>query len=245
MLTRFMFLPHASELEVLKSFEHDVNMGSERTVPLFDAAHAREALRRRGLFYMEGSQRMFLPAEIEHEDFDTRLSLFAQKRFGLGLTYNDASQASIAVPAFFMGANDSAQGTVQAHATHEGYYSARLPIPPGVQSIGLQVGSVFEWFELASVSATSVETLKGGHGNDKRMEELGVQYDGVKLHAPGLHECTGSAAFLLVNAPQGPDEDDPQMIEPQMIEIVMRPLISRKAVEAAAPARLLQKEQAA
>ena len=244
-LTRFMFLPHASELEVLKSFEHDVNMGSDRTVPLFDAEHAREGLRRRGLFYMEGSQRMFLPAEIQGEDFHTRLSLFAQKRFGLALTYKDTSQASIELPAFFMGAKDSAQGTLEARSTHEGYYSVRLPIPPGVQSIGLQVGSVFEWFELVSISAASVDTLKGGRANDERIEELGVQYNGIKLHAPGIHECTGSAAFLLVNVPGPEDEDDPNMVEPKMIEIVMRPLISRKAREASAPAPLQQKEQAA
>ena len=244
-LTRFMFLPHASELEVLKSFEHDINMGSERTVPLFDAAHAREGLRRRGLHYMEGSQRMFLPAEIEGEDFHTRLSLFAQRRFGLGLTYSDTSKHGIAIPAFFMGAADSAQGMVHARSTHEGYYSVRLPAAPGVQSIGLQVGSVFEWFELASVSVSNVETLKGGRANDERAKEIGVQYDGVKLHAPRIHECTGSAAFLLVNVPRADDESGSQTTEPKMIEIVMRPLISRKATDTAARATALNREAAA
>lgn len=227
-LARFMFLPHARELEVLKSFEHDVNMGSERMVPLFDEAHAKESMRRRGLFYMEGSGRMFLPAEIEGEDIHTRLSLLVQKRFGLGLTYNDTSQAPITIPAFFMGASNSAQSTVQALPTHEGYYTARLPIAAGIESFALAVGSVFEWFELASISSTSIETLKGGLGNDERMEEIGAQFDGLKTHAPGIHECTGTAAFLLVKAPQAYDEADPQMIE-----IVMRPLIRRKQITSA------------
>ncbi|UAB78734.1 HAD family hydrolase [Erythrobacter sp. SCSIO 43205] len=239
-LTRFMFLPHADELAILKSFEHDINMGSERKVPLFDAGHAHEGLRRRGLFYMVGSERMFLPAEIEGEDFHTRLSHFAQKRFGLGLTYHDTSAAGFTLPAFFMSAADSAQGMIEARSTHEGYYSVRVPVPDGVQSIGLQVGSVFEWFELASISMASVGALKGGRENDKQIEELGVQYDGVKLHAPGIHECTGAAAFVLVNIPQGQDEDDPKMIE-----VVIRPLISRKAVTAAAPVPSPHKEQAA
>jgi hypothetical protein len=219
-----MFLPHASELEVLKDFEHDVNMGSERMVPLFDEEHAKEGMRRRGLFYMQGSARMFLPAELEGEDIHTRLSLLLQKRFSMGLTYSDDSQPPIVLPAFFMGANDSVQSVVHAQPTHGGYYNARLPIPKGVESIGLGVGSVFEWFELASISSTSVDTLKGGLSNDDRMEELGAQFDGLKTHAPGIHECTGTAAFLLVKAPQCADDDDPQMIE-----IVMRPLIRRKA----------------
>ncbi|MEO1221289.1 MAG: HAD family hydrolase, partial [Pseudomonadota bacterium] len=130
-LARFMFLPHATELEVLKDFEHDVNMGSERMVPLFDEAHAKEGMRRRGLFYMQGSARMFLPAELESEDIHTRLSLLVQKRFGLGLTYNDTSQLPIALPAFFMSAAESVQSVVHAQPTHEGYYTARLPIPRG------------------------------------------------------------------------------------------------------------------
>ncbi|MEM1053723.1 MAG: HAD-IA family hydrolase, partial [Pseudomonadota bacterium] len=167
-LTRFMFLPHARELEVLKEFEHDVNMGSERMVPLFDQTHAREGLRRRGLFYMHGSSRMFLPAELEPEDIHTRLSLLVQKRFGLGLTYNDTSQPSIAIPAFFIGASNTARSVVHAQPTHEGFYSARLPIPQGTQSIALGVGSVFEWFELASISSSGLDTLKGGSANDER-----------------------------------------------------------------------------
>lgn len=223
-LARFMFLPHASELEVLKDFEHDVNLGSDRMVPLFDQDHAKEGMRRRGLFYMCGSGRMFLPAELEREDINTRLSLLVQKRFGLGLTYVDNSQQSIAIPAFFMSATDSAQTVAHAQPTHEGYYSVRLPIPPGAENIALAVGSVFEWFELASISCRGMDSLKGGLENDERIEEIGAQLDGLKTHAPGIHECTGTAAFLLVKAPSHSDEDGPQMIE-----IVMRPLISRKA----------------
>ncbi|MEO0698555.1 MAG: HAD family hydrolase, partial [Pseudomonadota bacterium] len=63
-LMRFMFLPSPHELAVLKSFEHDVNLGSERMVALFDAQDAAEQMRRRGLFYMKGSSRMFLPADL-------------------------------------------------------------------------------------------------------------------------------------------------------------------------------------
>ncbi|MEL7447446.1 MAG: HAD family hydrolase, partial [Pseudomonadota bacterium] len=84
-LTRFMFLPQAAELGVVKSFEHDVNLGSERMVALFDPSVAKEGMRRRGLFYMKGSSRMYLPAELASEDMNTRLSLLAQKRFGLSL----------------------------------------------------------------------------------------------------------------------------------------------------------------
>ncbi|KEO89265.1 hypothetical protein EH31_14660 [Erythrobacter longus] len=222
-LSRFMFLPHSGELDVLKAFEHDVNLGSERMVPLFDKARAKASMRRRGLFYMKGSQRMFLPAELESEDIHTKLSLLAQKRFGLGLTYNDTAQNSIPIPAFFMSENDSAQSVVDAQPTHEGFYSARIPIPAGIQNIALGVGSVFEWFELGSIWVSTIQSLKGAMGSEEEDIEIGAQFDGLKIHAPGLLECTGTAAFLLVKTPLGSDGEPPQMIE-----IVMRPLIRRK-----------------
>ncbi|MEP1422151.1 MAG: HAD family hydrolase [Erythrobacter sp.] len=227
-LSRFMFLPQAGELGVLKAFEHDVNLGSERMVPLFDQALAKESLKRRGLFYMKGSQRMFLPAELEGEDINSRLSLMVQKRFGLGLTYSDTSQGSIAIPAFFMGRTDSAQSTVHAQPTHEGFYSARVPIPAGVESIALTIGSVFEWFELGSICISSIDSLKGENESEERIEEISAQFDGLKAHAPGILECTGTAAFLLVKAPHQSDESAAEKVEPKMIEIVMRPLIRRK-----------------
>lgn len=235
-LMRFLFLPSAREIETLKSFEHDVNLGSDRMVPLFDASKAHEGMRRRGLHYMVGSQRMFLPAEIEGEDIHTRLSFLVQKRFGLGLTYRDTGQQSIAIPAFFMGAKDATQSVIRAEPTHEGFYTARLPIPPGVGSIGLGVGSVFEWFELKSISKTGVATLGSDCQDGEQIEELSAEYDAIEQRAPGICECTGTGAFVLVNTAGGSDENDPQMIEPQMIEIVMRPLIRRKATSSMAAA---------
>ncbi len=221
-LTRFMFLPQPHELAVLKSFEHDVNLGSERMVPLFDEDHAREGMLRRGLFYMKGSARMFLPAELAHEDMNTRLSLLVQKRFAIGLSYSDNSARVIAMPAIYMSKADSARTTVNAVPTHDGYYTVRLPVAKDVSGIALQVGAVFEWFELAGITAVPISALKGGVVNDHAPREVSTRFDGLTTHAVGLLECTDPAAFVLVNPPA---EDDDQ--EPQMIEITLRPIRNR------------------
>ncbi|MEP3422234.1 MAG: HAD family hydrolase [Erythrobacter sp.] len=228
-LIRFMFLPMPHELDVLKSFEHDVNLGSERMVGLFDEAHAHEGLRRRGLFYMKGSARMFLPAEIVHEDIHTRLSLFAQKRFALGLSYSDVAAKSVPIPAFYVSDHDSTQTTIHAQPTHDGFYTARLPVTEAMRAVGLQVGSAFEWLELVSITASRVDGLKGGDLNDARPSEVLAQFDKVKEHAIGILECTDPAAFVLVNRPAQREGDDQLMIE-----IVMRPLRRRAAIPAQA-----------
>ncbi len=221
-LTRFMFLPQPCELAVLKSFEHDVNMGSERMVGLFDEADAHEGMRRRGLFYMKGASRMFLPAELAQEDMNTRLSLLAQKRFGLGLTYSDNTAQGIAIPALYVGEKDSARTVVHAQPTHEGYYTARLPLAANTKCIALQVGSVFEWFELASITRSAVSDLKGEVLNDGVAHRVAAQFDAITERAIGIFECTDPTAFVLFNPPAQTDGE-----EPQMIEFVMRPLRRR------------------
>ena len=56
-LGRLMFLPQPRELAVLSDFEHDVNLGTDSLVGLFDPAVAQSGLRRRGLFYLKDAER--------------------------------------------------------------------------------------------------------------------------------------------------------------------------------------------
>jgi len=226
-LTRFMFLPQSRELEVLKSFEHDVNLGSERVVPLFDADHAQKGMRRRGLFYMKGSARMFLPAELAQEDMNTRLSLLAQTRFGLGLSYADSTGRTLSIPVIYLGQNDTARSTIEAHTTHDGFFAARIPVVAGAKAVAIQLGSLLEWFELGEITSASLASLKGDLENDQQPQELAVQLDGFTTHAPGLLEATDPAAFALVNAPSDADTHGTQMIE-----ISLRPIRYRKQLPA-------------
>lgn len=218
-LARFMFLPQSVELEVVKSFEHDVNMGSERMVPLFDPDHAKDGMRRRGLFYMKGSSRMFLPAELAQEDMSTRLSLLVQMRFGLGLTYTDHAPHSLDLPALYVGAQDSARANISAMPTHDGYFTARLPLGSSGQAIALQLGAVFEWVEIASVTRSPVTSLKGGVMNDAVPEPVPAHTDGMTEHAPGIFACTNDTAVLLVTS-----EAYSGTAQPQFVEVVLRPL---------------------
>ncbi len=224
-LSRFLFIPQPAELDVLRAFEHDVNLGSDRMLALFDPKQAREGLQRRGLFYMKGAQRMFLPAELAGESIDMRLSLFVQKRFALGLTYTDATDEKLTIPMLHVGKTEGSRSMVEASATHGGFIVARVPVSPDVEAIALQMGAVFDWFELASVTCSPVASLTG-KGNVPTPRECVTQVDGAREHAPGLFECTDASAFVLVNAP--PRSGDQ---EPTMLEFVLKPVRMKPAVE--------------
>jgi FMN phosphatase YigB (HAD superfamily) len=222
-LTRFMFLPQPAELAVLKRFEHDVNLGSERTVALFDPQDAAARMKRRGLFYMKGSSRMFLPAELAQEDMSTRLGLLAHRRFGLGLTYADCAPRALDLPVFHVGGAGEAATTIEARATHDGYFAARIPLAAGSGAVALHLGAVLEWVEIADVACVPVASLANGEreGADP-LPAPGLRYDAMREHAPGLFECESERALLLILPP-------PANAEPHMIEVALRPLRARCA----------------
>lgn len=226
-LSRFMFLPQVHELEVVKSFEHDVNLGSERMVPLFDSGHASEAMKRRGLFYMKGSQRMFLPAELATEDISTRLSLMVQKRFGMGLSYTDHAPRSFSIPTFFIDGEKAMTSTVEARATHDGYFAARIPLGEKPYTIALQVGAAFEWVEVASVTHSAIDGLCGTDANDAPPRHAHVHLDQMQEHALGILECCEPTATLTII----PDLAQ-QARGSYMLEVVFRPLIERQHAQA-------------
>lgn len=222
-LTRFLFLPDTKELEVLKSFEHDVNLGSERMVALFDQEDACDAMKRRGLFYMKGSSRMFLPADLAREDMSTRLALLTQKRFGLGLTYTDYTTRIIEVPAFHVGAAQSAATTIEARPTHDGYYVARIPLSSGVGAVALQIGAVCKWVEVAGITRARLVSLQGKLDDEGVSPCRTVEFDGLHEHAPGVYECLSENALIMV-VPEALENDLPGT---QMVEIAFRPILSR------------------
>ncbi|QFT76700.1 HAD family hydrolase [Erythrobacter sp. THAF29] len=229
-LARFMFLPQPRELEIVRRFEHDVNLGSERMVPLFDPERAGEGMRRRGLFYMKGSARMFLPAELAQEDMSTRLSLLVQKRFGLGLTYADHAPRTIALPAYYLSATQASQTEIEARATHDGYFAARIPVGEAGYGVALQLGAAFRWVEIASITCSPLSALAGGSHNDAAPLPVNARYEGFIEHAPGLVECRNEEALVLVMPDAVPSSD-----QPQMIEIVFRPIRHRGRASEKAP----------
>ena len=218
-----MFLPNPAELNVLKSFEHDVNLGSERMVALFDQDDAAEQMKRRGLFYMKGSSRMFLPADLAQEDMSTRLALLAQKRFGMGLSYADYAPRALSLTSFHIGGGADAVAGVEARATHDGYYVARIPISGKADAIALQLGEACDWVEIAGVSRSRIATLTGKHEDEAAIVCDTVRYDAMKEHAPGIFECLNESALLMVAL----TDLDQQARDAQMIEIVLRPIKTR------------------
>ncbi len=224
-LLRLMFLPLPRELGVISDFEHDVNLGSARTVPLFDHGVAEHGLRTRGLFYMKGAERMYLPAELSQTDLSVRLSLFAQRRFGLEYTYADFSEERLPLAAIFLDGAVTSQKLIEAQPSHDGFFVAALPIGANAMTVALPFGRMYSHVEIVAIEAMPVKDFLAGEKADaaqhSRLEPL---LDGMEEIAPGLFQCEGPEAMLVIEPPAQAASG------PMMVAVTFRPTALRREV---------------
>lgn len=221
-LARLMFLPMAHELALVSEFEHDVNLGVDDTVPLFDTAIAKRGLRQRGLFYMKGAERMYLPAELQGEGLSLKLALLASQRFGLALKYADFVDQTISLPVIVADGRNVTTGSVTATPTHDGYYLAPIPIDDCRFSVGLQFGQLFDWLQIESATFMPVKEFLSD--TPKSGVEIAAlpSLEGMEQTAPNLFRCDDAFGFMMVPPP--PREDD----QPMMLAVVFRPIVTRE-----------------
>jgi FMN phosphatase YigB (HAD superfamily) len=222
-LARLMFLPLPTEIEVLAGFEHDVNLGTDGTVKLFDTDVAARGLRQRGLFYMKGADRMYLPAELRGQGLPSSLTLLTQHRFGLDLKYADFADRSIDVPIIVADGNEVAVDTVQAHPTHDGYFMAAIPVGESRYAIGVQFGRLYEWVQIDSAQFVPVDTFLSEKATqrDESIDAL-PSLEGMEQVAPHLLRCEDAAAFMMVPPPVLATP------RPMMLALVFRPIAARE-----------------
>ncbi|MET3824956.1 FMN phosphatase YigB (HAD superfamily) [Sphingomonas sp. PvP055] len=235
-LARLMFLPMPEELAVLARFQHDVNLGIDHVVPLFDPDIARRGLRQRGLFYMRGAERMYLPAELHGEGLAVKLTLLAHKRFGLGLKYADFIDQTITLPILIADGRTVDTATITATPTHDGYFVAPIPIDDCRFSIGLQFGRLYEWLQVDSVVFMPVDRFLSEQQRSGLEEVVAVPtLEGMEQAAPHLYRCEDDAAFMMIPPP--PRRDARAM----MLAVVFRPIAPRAAASplAATPSAVL------
>ncbi|MFM9977349.1 MAG: HAD family hydrolase [Sphingomonadaceae bacterium] len=221
-LARFMFLPMKEELAVLDQFQHDVNLGVGDTVALFDPAIARRGLRQRGLFYMRGAERMYLPAELHGEGLAVKLTLLAHKRFGLALKNADFIDQTITLPVLIADGHTVDTATITATPTHDGYFMVPIPIADCRYAIGLQFGRLYEWLQIESAVFMPVDRFLSEHQRAGAEEvEAMPTLEGMEQTAPRLFRCDDEAAFVMIPPPARRDA------RAMMLAVVFRPIVAR------------------
>lgn len=232
-LMRSMFLPLPSELAVVESFEHDINLGTGRAVAMFDRTIAETGLRQRGLFYMNGSERMYLPAEVAGQTMATRLSLLAHRRFNLPFTYTDFAGAPLDLGVVFVDGENASRQQVPAYPTHDGFYTAAIPIGRGQFTVAPLFAELCEWVEIERLEFVAVDDFVSGSPEVLR-ESIAAKplLDRMERASVRLFDCRDPHGQMLIPPPADPAEK-------LLLAATFRPIGLRDpAVAAAAKERL-------
>ncbi|NBC37505.1 HAD family hydrolase [Novosphingobium sp. FSY-8] len=225
-IMRLMFLPLPYELGVFSSFEHDVNLGTDEKVALFDSAIAERGLRQQGMFYQKGVRRMFLSAEIANQGLPTRLTHLTYNRFALGLTVSDFINGGIMVPTIYSNGQEVVQTRLNAMPTHDGFHTLCIPISDCRFTAAIQFGAVFDWMEIYSVSAMpSAEHLNNMHDTWQREVPLHPILDGIEQVSANLWHCQRETGFALINPPERGDNTAMTLL------VVFRPVTWRAGAQ--------------
>ena len=218
-MTRLMYLPLPHEVAAIGAFQHDVNLGTDEMLDLFDPAEARRGLRQKGIFYQKGTRRMFLPAELANEGMPLRLANLAANRFAAPLSFADMVSGGGEVPVILAKPTGEICAMCPARPTHDGFRALCIPMGAERHPVAVQLGAVARHVEIEAIIAVPtddyVHTRVGFAANETPIAPL---LDGIIEYAPGLWQCQSPHAFALIQPP--PLEH----VKDLMLVIVYRPL---------------------
>lgn len=216
-LGRLLFLPSNEEMRLLKTFDHDVNLGVGDVQRLVDQEASTSGLRQRGLQYVKNVQRMYMPGELQPQGLSMNLSFFSINRFGLDLRGGDFMTGQLGVPTILTDGESDAVTTYDAVPTHDGYYIMTVPIGAARFSAGIQFGAVFE---MVQVEQVHVYDLAGFTSGDAPAIPCTPLYDGSMRIADGVYRFD-EHGMVFVEPPKG------RFAAPLVLVVVFRPIVMR------------------
>jgi hypothetical protein len=220
-LARLLFMPTAGEVAMFETFEHDVNLGTDDLFQLFDQDEAGLGLRRRGFFYLNTTNRVFLPGELQPHGLPLNLSLLSTNRFALDLRSGDFRGAGLKLPVILADNRGQTMIEVEAYPTHDGYYLATVPVGAGRFAAGIQLGALCAWAEIDELAFYPVVGFSPDEPSDAaRPIAATALREGMTEEAPGLFRCTPGALVLVPPAPG-------LTAEPHLLSITFRPIVRR------------------
>lgn len=226
-INRMIFLPTAAELNYLKSFEAEMNLGTTEVLKIFDSDAGLSGLRQRGLMFMERSSksgRTNYPAELRAASVELSLTLMAQHRFALDMNLKDMVLRHEIMDVVFMRGSESYATQVEALATHDGFFGLWLPAN---LAVSIQLGKRYQWIQFESLSLIPMASFKNQMESQMQEDAWGhVTIDKMLLKSNHgvsnrLYECINDSSCLtlkLDNRVNGADF---------VFRLIFRPVVGR------------------
>ncbi len=200
-LARLLYFPTELELDCMRSFQFDFNLGTDKTIAMFDAEAGLAAMRAEGFGYMNAGldhKRTSYAMELRTLDLSLSVLLFAQNRYGFDTQPSAASYRKEPLQVLVSNQSSHSLRRIDAGATYDGYFSVALPLSPNFD-VGLLLGKRYSWVQIASV-----QLIVEGRLDAPREMARGeaVLYDQMGAAENGLYQVQPGGMLYLPAMPQ-------------------------------------------
>ncbi|VVC76665.1 hypothetical protein AQUSIP_19890 [Aquicella siphonis] len=234
-LCRMIFFPTAPELQYLRSFQFDWNLGTQDVSTVFDPEQGLKGLHRRGLFFIEKNSktmRMNYPAELRAAGFELTLALLSQQRFGLDIKLKDMLPRQSHLPATLARGHETHQTILDAQMTYDGYYTAWTPVGEGDIQVSVLWGKKHEWIQIESAELIQMDAFIAQNESQHTHDAWPcLAFDQMTEHRGRLFHCTSGTSSMTLKPSLQPEPG-----RQYVFRIVYRPL----APPAPEPAAVMQ-----
>ena len=136
------------------------------------------------------SLRTNYPLELRGAGIELSLAYFAHRRFSLALGHEDVTLRREPVPVLIMGGTGAGSvTTVEASATHDGYFALVLPVGPSFQ-LGVLFGQRYAYVQIHSVELMPTTALYKADSDELVLDaSSAATVDGMRDAGGGLFEC--------------------------------------------------------
>ncbi len=226
-LARSIYFPSSGEIDCLRPFSFDFNLGTDLSMALMDETKARDGMRRTGFLYMNAAledRRANYAHELRALDPALARELFTLKRFGIEARPLGAGARMQSIPGLLVNGSDSVLQDLDATATHEGFFSLVFPTNV-VFDLAFLLGRVYEMIEVEAIEALPAFSAVRGR----------PLVDGVDYILSG---CIGRGHLLdvAIDGFMHFPRVAPNLKAEPYRRLCFRPLVRRASIAAARPA---------
>jgi FMN phosphatase YigB (HAD superfamily) len=198
-LGRMLYLPGKADIDVFSGFKTDINLGVDARVDIFDTEDAALGLRRRGLSYLNATERPTLALEMRNEGIQLPLVYFTQSRFRFDLINADFNGSDQTVPVMLSRGGKCNVQQINVQSTHDGYCLALIGVDDLKADVGVMFGQKWSMVQLESVRLVSIDRLLSRHDKHDGFD-VGdrIRMENIVRHGANVLQCRDRSGFMYV-----------------------------------------------
>jgi predicted HAD superfamily hydrolase len=225
---RFTLQPRASEIDLYREFNHDINNGTKRMRMISNPSVSRQLLIRGGAITYDCDRDKMVANDLN--SFSPTLSYFnfTKARLGLKLGWMDHRVAGADIPCVINRGEKFQDSTLPCFYTHDGFKIGLLQNLHECTAVGVSLGASMNWVQIHSIAIVNWLQFASNPSWQPVVDLLpATRIEGGRTYEEGLVQFHDSDGFVYIDL-----KDAPNLLDGENVLIVVfRDIATRAQVQ--------------